>query len=51
MPIQDRKYYIMRHNKEQEEYHQKETSNNGLTISDEGINAYAALEQKKRKNI
>lgn len=51
MPIQDRKYYIMKHNLEQEEYKDKNKSNNGSYVTGESINAYAAIEQQNAKNL
>lgn len=51
MPIQDRKFYIMKHNNEQEEHKQSMNSDkNGSYITGEGINTYASLEQQNKKN-
>lgn len=50
MPIQDRKYYIMKHNQEQEEYKSKNSSRNGTQISGESINQYASITQQNIKN-
>ena len=51
MPIQDRKYYIQRHNAEVEaennNYNSQYKNNNEREISGEMLNSYASLEQKK----
>lgn len=56
MPIQERKYYIQRHNleqkKEEEAMKQAENANNSspndTTISGEMLNAFAKKEQQKK---
>lgn len=49
MPIQDRRYYIQKHNEDQEG-HKKgaEHAKNEHTIQGEALNTYAAMEQKKK---
>ena len=50
MPIQDRKYFIQRHNadnKAEQERHNETTNTNERTFSGEMINSFAELEQKK----
>lgn len=50
MPIQDRKFYIMKHNQEQEEHNLKNSNKNGNVITGEAINGYASITQKNMKN-
>lgn len=50
MPIQDRKFYIMKHNQEQEEHKPINSNKNGSVISGEAINTYASITQKNIKN-
>ena len=47
MPIQDRKFYIMKHNHEQDELRQELEGGDGSqrTIEGEGVNTYAKLTQ------
>lgn len=50
MPIQDRKYFIQRHNadnKAEQERYNETTNTNERTFSGEMINSFAELEQKK----
>ena len=51
MPIQDRKYYIQRHNaesKEQQEQYEASTNGHVMTHGGEAINSFAAMEQQKK---
>lgn len=49
LPIQDRRYYIQKHNEEQEGIKRTENHNKG-TISNNGdLNAYARMEQSNAK--
>lgn len=48
MPIQDRKFYIMKHNEEQEKHNQTHNANNNTsTFTGDTINRFAELEQQK----
>ena len=54
LPIQDRRYYIQRHNEEQEGIRaERERSKNGMSITHTGedINTFAKMEQSNLKNI
>ena len=50
MPIQDRKYYIQRHNAESKEQQEQYETSNGhvMTHNGEAINSFAAIEQQKK---
>lgn len=51
LPIQDRRYFIQKHNEEQEGLRTRYERRNGNQIQDgEAINAYARLEQENLKN-
>lgn len=51
LPIQDRRYFIQKHNEEQEGLRTRYERRNGNQIQDgEAINAYARLEQQNLKN-
>lgn len=50
MPIQDRKYFIMKHNQEQEEYKLKHSPKNSNSITGDAINQYASITQQNIKN-
>ena len=51
LPIQDRRYFIQKHNEEQEDLRARYERRNGNQIQDgEAINAYARLEQQNLKN-
>jgi len=51
LPIQDRRYFIQKHNEEQEGLRARYERRNGNQIQDgEAINAYARLEQQNLKN-
>ena len=52
MPVQDRRYFIMKHNAEQQqlELERKEITKNKNTFTTNGnLNAYAKLEQNNLK--
>jgi hypothetical protein len=49
LPVQERKFFILKHNQEQEEY-VKSNKKGGNTISGENINTYANIEQANLKN-
>ena len=54
MPIQQRKFIVMKHNMEQEgvEAERKRKENgDGTTVNGVSLNAYAKMEQEKRHNI
>ncbi len=58
MPIQQRKFIIMKHNMEQEgaEAERKKNENkanggNSSTVNGVALNAYAKMEQQKRQNL
>jgi len=52
MPIQDRKYFILKHNAEQEESasEQQRLEKGGGMRNNGDLNSYARLEQSNRKN-
>lgn len=51
MPIQDRRYYIMKHNEEQERRKKEMETSDGRTVVENGdLNAYARNEQSNNKN-
>lgn len=51
LPIQDRRYYIQRHNEEQEGIRASyERKNGGFKYEGEAINDFARLEQENIKN-
>jgi hypothetical protein len=51
LPVQDRRYFIQKHNEEQEGLRTRYERRNGNQIQDgEAINAYARLEQQNLKN-
>ena len=51
LPIQDRRYFIQRHNEEQQGIRAERERMNGNRITDgEAINEYARLEQENIKN-
>lgn len=50
MPIQDRRFYIKMHNREQEKIKEMRNGNNGMTVTDgEALNKYAQNEQNNAK--
>lgn len=51
MPIQDRRYYIQKHNADQEEIEKtyKSSSDGGSTVNNGDLNAFAKLEQSNAK--
>lgn len=52
MPIQDRRYYILKHNEEQERRKKEYESENGGTVRENGdLNAYARNEQSDNKTL
>ena len=52
MPIQDRRYYIMKHNEEQERRKQEYEREGGNTTRENGdLNAYAKNEQSNSNNL
>lgn len=53
MPIQDRRYFISKHNAEQQKYREdREREANGGTTRENGdLNTYAALEQSNTNNF
>lgn len=51
MPIQDRKYFIQRHNAEskaEQEQHNASLNEHTRSYEGEAINSFAALEQQKK---
>ena len=50
MPIQDRKFYIMKHNEEQEKHNKNVYNDKTSVFSGDTINNFAQLEQQKIKN-
>lgn len=51
MPIQDRRYYILKHNEEQER-RKREYESDGGTVRENGdLNAYARNEQSDNKTL
>lgn len=51
LPVQDRRYYIQKHNEEQEGYRaERERKNGGMKYEGEAINDFARLEQENLKN-
>lgn len=50
MPIQDRKYFIMKHNQEQQEIESKRNGNRNKSITGDSINTFAELSQKNATN-
>lgn len=52
MPIQDRKYFILKHNAEQEESanEQQRLEKGGGMRNNGDLNSYARLEQSNRRN-
>ena len=51
LPIQDRRYFIRKHNEEQEGIRRaREADSNRRTIDGESLNEYAKLEQENIKN-
>lgn len=52
LPIQDRRYYIQKHNEEQEGYRAaSERRGNNVIYDGEAINEFAKLEQENIKNM
>jgi len=52
MPIQDRRYYILKHNEEQERRKKEYENENGGTVRENGdLNAYARNEQSDNKTL
>jgi hypothetical protein len=52
MPVQDRRYFIQKHNQEQEGYRAARDKKDGINLYDgESINAAAKTEQTMNKNI
>ena len=55
MPIQQRKFIIMKHNMEQEnirqEYERQKVGANGQTMTGIGLNEYARMEQSNMENM
>ena len=52
LPVQDRRYFIQKHNNEQEGIREKlEKKNGSKTYDGESINEYAKLEQENIKNL
>ena len=50
MPIQDRKFYIMKHNEENEGTRSAKQREQGTqTVQGESLNAFAKMEQNKSK--
>jgi hypothetical protein len=51
MPIQDRRYYILKHNEEQERRKKEIDERDGKTVTENGdLNAYARNEQSNNRN-
>ena len=53
MPIQDRKFYIKKHNMEQAEYvdiQERNKRGSGSSVMGDSINTFAGLEQSNLKN-
>ena len=51
LPVHDRRYFIQRHNAEQEELRAEQERGDGTNFYDgDSINKYAALEQENAKN-
>ena len=51
MPIQDRRYFIQKHNEEQEGIRQRYNKNTGKVYDGESLNEFAKLEQENIKNM
>ena len=52
LPVHDRRYFIQKHNAEQEKIRAEREHEDGRNLYDgETINQYAALEQEKAKNM
>jgi hypothetical protein len=52
LPIQDRRYFIQKHNEEQDGLRSSyEKSRGGRVVDGDAINAYAKLEQENLKNM
>lgn len=52
LPIQDRRYFIQKHNEEQDGLRASyEKSRSGRVVDGDAINAYAKLEQENLKNM
>lgn len=52
LPIQDRRYFIQRHNEEQEGIRKVRDKRDGLNIIDgETINDFARIEQMRDQNL
>ena len=54
LPIQDRRYFIQKHNQEQQgirESYEKRNGNREKITDGETINEYAKLEQERLRNI
>ena len=51
LPVQDRRYYIMKHNHEQEDRRERNERNGKSSVYDgSAINEYARMEQENIKN-
>lgn len=52
LPIQDRRYYIQKHNEEQQGLRASyEKKNGNRTVDGEAINSFAKLEQENIRNM
>lgn len=52
LPIQDRRYYIQKHNEEQQGLRTSyEKKNGNRTVDGEAINSFAKLEQENIRNM
>jgi hypothetical protein len=51
MPVQTRKYFIMRHNKETDELNTKYSSNKGNSISGEATKGYTQMSMTDYRRI
>lgn len=52
MPVQDRRYYILKHNEEQERHkEERERNEKGGTMNNGDLNAFAKNEQSNAKTL
>lgn len=51
MPVQDRRYFILKHNEEQERRKQEHERENGSIRNNGDLNAYAKNEQSNNKTL